>query len=61
METVRAREVTVPTFGFYIKRKLKIVCGNCRRTFEDNPTIAKDMYSKCPFCGKVNLLPVTAA
>ena len=61
MNYVRAKEVTIPAFGMLIRRKLRIVCGNCGITFEDKPAVAEDMYSKCPFCKAINKLPITKA
>ena len=61
MEIVRAKEVEIPAFGLFVRRKIKITCGNCNITFEDKPTISKDMYSKCPYCEKINKLSITEA
>ena len=61
METVNAYEVTIPPFGMFIRRKIKIDCGKCRIVFEDDPVPTTNMVSKCPYCGIINKLPIEKA
>jgi hypothetical protein len=59
MKTVRAKEIEIPTFGLFINRTINIICGECELPFKDKPVKAKNMVSKCPFCGTTNRLPIT--
>ncbi len=59
MKTVRAKEVTIPALGMFIKRAMTITCGSCLGTFKDTPVVCTNMVSKCPFCHAINNLPVT--
>jgi rRNA maturation endonuclease Nob1 len=61
METVNAYEVIIPAFGMFIRRKMRITCGKCRRIFEDKPYPQKEIISTCPYCGTNNKLPLTKA
>ena len=61
MKTVRAREIEIPPFGMFVRRNIKITCGECGLTFEDKPIVTKHVVSKCPYCNTINELPITEA